>query len=241
MVPLLLCFLFTSAVSNVQEKHDVVEQPSSENETWVPSAESKAVSEREFIFESSEICTKESSSKGCIRKDLSMKFSTTISDLSRYEVGNFTKDEMDTINSLGKDEQLVLGDVLFSVINPGEYIDNNGDRRLAVKCTGVLSATCDNYGKKNVDYQTYITHYPPNGGTPTNGWAEYTQLVYSLDFQELHRVWYKCQKTNLARKKKLYANHGLVTFSNANLQKQELWIKKQAICCSPQLCTFLDW
>ncbi len=173
------------------------------------------------------------------------------------EIDDFTKDQLNALSWLGDNEYVLLNDTLLTRMSPAtkddrrQLLEKAGivfddldelERFLAISdCNGLISATCDNYGDKDVDYKTYIIHYVPNGGTPSNGWAEYTQLVYSLSQAQLHRIWAKCESSNVARKKKLSLNHGLQTFNKLQYSKAEVWIKKQAICCGYGFCSYTNW
>jgi hypothetical protein len=220
-----------------------VESKQMDYEDWLAVNTTEMVDQRSEIMTLMPTCTKDHPAKvtaPCLRRDFDSVFPYDASSMKLYSEGKFTKRQQEAINSLASGEVILMGDVMFERVVPGDH--ESGHRRTqATKCTGVLSATCDNYGWRNVDYDTYIKHYPPNGGTPTDGWEEYTQLVYSLDFQELHRVWYKCASTSVSRKKRLYANHGLSPFQKQASQRSKIWVRRQAICCLPQTCSFSDW
>jgi hypothetical protein len=179
----------------------------------------------------------------CIRNDLGKYFPADKESLAHYESGLFTADQQSAINMLRSRENILLGDVMFTKLTENDNVCVNGTevggRQLAIKCAGVLSATCDDGGRKDWDVQ--IVHYPPNSGPIPTDWGAYGQLVYSLDQSELHRVWYKCQSTTFSKKKELVGNHGLYVFAKTREQASEVWIKKQAVCCFGLLCSYTDW
>lgn len=149
-------------------------------------------------------------------------------------------EQVEAISWLADNEIMLIGGVIVQRVSP---TNRTGHRSLDVSnCPGVLSATCDNYAPGNSNtYNTHLTHYPPNGGTVTDGWEKYTQLVYNLNQNELHRVWTRCDSTNIARKKWLFFNHGFTSFNKQQYSKAEVWIRKQAYCCGYGLCSFTNW
>lgn len=118
---------------------------------------------------------------------------------------SYTQAQIEAISWLRGNEVMALSDIIVSRVSPTvheNFEDEDGRALQPSGCHGVLSATCENYGNSDI-CKTYIKHYPPNGGTPTDGWDEYTQQVYRLNHLQLHRVWAKCESTNLSRKKEL--------------------------------------
>jgi hypothetical protein len=151
-----------------------------------------------------------------------------------------TQAQMEAISWLGDNEVMILGDIIVSRISPTVHPECEallGRALPATGCNGVFSATCANYQHVDTSYRTFIHHYTSNGGTPTAGWDKYTQLVYSLDLLQWHRVWAKCESTYWSRKKELFFRHGPLPFRKRQQTKSEVWLKKQAICCGYGSCS----
>jgi len=245
------CSLFLTAVSASAgrwvsvwpQRHltsDIKEHPN--DEEWYAGGP-VAVKERgDAVRAAMRICddTKDQGPKPCLKQVSDGLFPINNESLARYTIGNFTPEEGSVLGRLEDGENVLLGDVLFERLSPSNI--TVGNRTLALSsCNGVLSATCENYARSNTDYNTYLTLYPPNGGPVSEGWSEYTQLIYSLEQSQLNRVWFRCASTTFSWKKKLYANYGLTTFTRSANQVSEIWIKKQALCCGLGLCSFTNW
>ncbi|KAG7338655.1 hypothetical protein IV203_020723 [Nitzschia inconspicua] len=194
--------------------------------------------EQRWLEETFPLCRSDNIVKKPCRNTTAEAFFSGIEDLKSGKP--MTRAQVDAISWLGSDEIMAVGGVIVQRLSPTDWA---GNRSLQFSnCPGVLSAICNNYAPGNdASYSTHLTHYPPKGGEVTAGWGQYTQLVYDLNQNQLHRVWARCASTYLARKKWLLFNHGLNSFNKKNYSKAEVWIRKQAYCCGYGLCSFSDW